>query len=160
MNVDEEKTDSPGGVESQTETKEDLRVVITINPTETATTTTAASQTDNTTTQTGKDQTDSMTSGSTDSVDSGDSGVVNQAYVEDETEQSSGSGKVSRKKGHQRSPSYSPNKDDEVMCSPALFFCVLLDADASLDFVHLLTHSLSLSISLWTVILCIMKQQT
>jgi len=113
VNVEEEKSDSPGGVESQTETKGDLRVVITINPTETATTTTAASQTDNNTTQTGKDQTDSMTSGSTDSVDSGDSGVVNQAYVEDETEQSSDSGKVSRKKGHQRSPSYSPNKDDE-----------------------------------------------
>ena len=114
VNVEEEKSDSPGGVESQTETKADMRVVITINPTETATTT-AASQTDNTnTTQTGKDQTDSMTSGSTDSVDSGDSGVVNQAYVEDETEQGSGSGKVSRKKGHQRSPSYSPNKDDEV----------------------------------------------
>jgi len=113
VNVEEEKSDSPGGVESQTGTKGDMRVVITINPTETATTTTAASQTDNTTntTQTGKDQTDSMTTASTDSVDSGDSGVVNQAYLEDETEQ--GSGKVGRKKGHQRSPSYSPNKDDE-----------------------------------------------
>ena len=129
VNVEEEKSESrPGGVESQTETKADMRVVITINPTETATTT-AASQTDNTnTTQTGKDQTDSMTTASTDSVDSGDSGVVNQAYLEDETEQQS-SGKVSRKKGHQRSPSYSPNKDDEVnnvqlsdiFC--AVFFC-------------------------------------
>ena len=113
VNVEEERSESPAGVESQTETKGDMRVVITINPTETATTT-AASQTDNTTntTQTGKDQTDSMTTASTDSVDSGDSGVVNQAYLEDETEQSSG--KTSRKKGHQRSPSYSPNKDDEV----------------------------------------------
>ena len=112
VNVEEERSDSPAGVESQTETKGDMRVVITINPTETATTT-AASQTDSNTTQTGKDQTDSMTTASTDSVDSGDSGVVNQAYLEDETEQSSG--KTSRKKGHQRSPSYSPNKDDEVI---------------------------------------------
>jgi len=107
------RSETPGGVESQTETKADMRVVITINPTETATAT-AASQTErdsNNATDTGKDQTDSMTTDSTDSVDSGDSGVVNQAYVEDETEQSSG--KVGRKKGHQRSPSYSPNKDDE-----------------------------------------------
>ena len=114
VNVEDERSEkNPGGVESQTEGKGDLRVVITINPTETVTAT-AASQTerDNDATDTGKDPTDSMTTDSTDSVDSGDSGVVNQAYVEDETEQSSG--KVGRKKGHQRSPSYSPNKDDEV----------------------------------------------
>ena len=115
VNVEDGRSEKPGGVEmeSQTETKADMRVVITINPTETATTT-AASQTDrdNNATDTGKDQTDSLTTDGTDSVDSGDSGVVNQAYLEDETEQSSG--KVSRKKGHQRSPSYSPNKDDEV----------------------------------------------
>ena len=116
VNVEDGRSENPGGVEmeSQTESKGDMRVVITINPTETATAT-AASQTDrdNNATDTGKDTTDSMTTDGTDSVDSGDSGVVNQAYVEDETEQ--GSGKVCRKKGHQRSPSYSPNKDDEVI---------------------------------------------
>ena len=126
---EERKTEGPGGVGSQTETKADLRVVITINPTETAPAT-AASQADNNTTESGKDQTDSLTttsSASTDSVDSGDSGVVNQAFVEDETEQSSG--KVSRKKGHNRSPSYSPNKDDEVVQSSffAQFFFVLFN---------------------------------
>ena len=120
------RSEKPGGVESQTETKADMRVVITINPTETATAT-AASQTErdsNNATDTGKDQTDSMTTDSTNSVDSGDSGVVNQAYVEDETEQSSG--KVGRKKGHQRSPSYSPNKDDEVKVQPGLSFAQFL----------------------------------
>ena len=130
LTVEEErKTEGPGGVGSQTETKADLRVVITINPTETAPAT-AASQADNNTTESGKDQTDSLTTtstASTDSVDSGDSGVVNQAFVEDETEQSSG--KVSRKKGHNRSPSYSPNKDDEVVQSSffAQFFFVLFN---------------------------------
>ena len=69
----------PGDVGIQAESKGDMRVVININPTETATTTTttssAASQTENTGAETGRDQTDSLTTGSTTSTDSVDSGV-------------------------------------------------------------------------------------
>ena len=69
LTVEEERrTEGPGGVGSQTETKADLRVVITINPTETAPAT-AASQADNNTTESGKDQTDSLTTTSSASTD-------------------------------------------------------------------------------------------
>ena len=56
--------------------------------------------------------TGSQTTESGESVGSEETGQVNQAYVEDETEQ--GNVKIKRTRGHQRSPSYSPNKDDEV----------------------------------------------
>jgi len=89
--------------------KSDMRVVININPTEID-----GSEPDSAT-EKGKEQADSLTeSENTDSLGSAgstDTGVVNQAYVEDETEQSNL--KVGKKKGHHRSPSYSPNKDDE-----------------------------------------------
>jgi len=55
--------------------------------------------------------TGSQTTESGESVGSEETGQVNQAYVEDETEQ--GNVKIKRTRGHQRSPSYSPNKDDE-----------------------------------------------
>ena len=94
----------------KTETKADMRVVITINQTETD-----DSKPDKAG-GAGEEQADSLTGSdnteSGDSVGSQDPGQVNRAFVEDETEQSNA--KVGKRKGHQRSPSYSPNKDDEV----------------------------------------------
>ena len=92
-----DKVDDPG----RETTKTDMKVVISITPDSE---------------KEGEDQTQSLTE--SESLESGDSlgsqetGLVNKAYVEDETEQSNV--KVGKRRGHQRSPSYSPNKDDEV----------------------------------------------
>jgi len=96
--------------EAADSSKSDMRVVITINPTEMD----GSKPDPDSATETEKEQeqAESLTgSENTDSVGSEDTGVVNQAYVEDETDQNNV--KTGKKKGHQRSPSYSPNKDDE-----------------------------------------------
>lgn len=91
-----DKVDDPG----RETTKTDMKVVISITPDSE---------------KEGEDQAQSLTE--SESLESGDSlgsqetGLVNKAYVEDETEQSNV--KVGKRRGHQRSPSYSPNKDDE-----------------------------------------------
>ena len=101
VNSEEDPSDKVDDPARET-TKTDMKVVISITP-----------DTD----KEGEDQTQSLTE--SESLESGDSlgsqetGLVNKAYVEDETEQSNlKAGK--RTRGHQRSPSYSPNKDDEV----------------------------------------------